>query len=196
MNKKLWITGMLVVLLAMSTACGNKPQAGPVDETQGSGTPINNESNGTDVPETTPIESEKDTEVNTDATSKTIDVYYTDNEWNELYRDQQEISYTTDLEKYKLTVEALQNSNNKEHVSLWNKVSFDEVTFADGTLVLDITLPDEARLGAGGEAFAIESLKNTMFQFAEVNEIELLVNGHQVESLMGHVTLDHPITRQ
>ena len=34
-----------------------------------------------------------------------------------------------------------------------------------------------------------------MFQFEEVQQIELTVDGQQVESLMGHVDLEHPMNR-
>ncbi|GJM74873.1 hypothetical protein HMSSN036_70890 [Paenibacillus macerans] len=73
-----------------------------------------------------------------------------------------------------------------------NSAAFSE---ANGELALDIELPDEARLGAGGEALAIDALKKTMFQFDEVKQIEVTVGGEKVESLMGHADLEHPITR-
>lgn len=45
------------------------------------------------------------------------------------------------------------------------------------------------------EQFALEALKNTLFQFDEVKSIELLVDGEVVESLIGHAELEHPILR-
>lgn len=60
---------------------------------------------------------------------------------------------------------------------------------------MDVHMPDEARLGAGGEQFALDALTKTMFQFDEVKSVELLVDGAKVESLMGHVDLEHPLTR-
>lgn len=67
---------------------------------------------------------------------------------------------------------------------------------SDGTLTVDIHIPDDARLGAGGEAFAIEALTKTLFQFDEIKAIDVLVDGQAAESMMGHVTLEHPIHRE
>jgi hypothetical protein len=44
--------------------------------------------------------------------------------------------------------------------------------------------------------FAIDALQKTFFQFDEVQSLELLVDGNQIESLMGHVELEHPMTRK
>ncbi|PYE48021.1 GerMN domain-containing protein [Paenibacillus barcinonensis] len=59
-----------------------------------------------------------------------------------------------------------------------------------------VHIPDEARLGAGGELLFLAVLQQTMFQFEEVHSIQLLVDGQQTESLMGHVELQNPILRE
>ncbi|WP_152398253.1 GerMN domain-containing protein [Paenibacillus cellulositrophicus] len=124
-----------------------------------------------------------------------IDVYYTDPEELDLHKAQKEISFSSDDEKYKKAFEALQASDKSDLVPLWGKVDLKSLSMKDGQLTIDIHLPDEARLGAGGEQFALDALGNTLFQFDEVKSIELLVDGAKVESLMGHVDLEHPMTR-
>lgn len=62
-------------------------------------------------------------------------------------------------------------------------------------MTLDIHIPDEARLGAPGELQLVESLKKTLFQFSFIEGINLLVVGEPVESLMGHVDIEHPILK-
>ncbi|MBB3127735.1 putative small lipoprotein YifL [Paenibacillus rhizosphaerae] len=133
----------------------------------------------------------------TDSTQKSlnIDVYYTDPEELDLHKAQKEISFSSDDEKYKKAFEALQASDKSDLVPLWGKVELKSLSMKDGQLTMDIHLPDEARLGAGGEQFALDALGNTLFQFDEVKSIELLVDGAKVESLMGHVDLEHPMTR-
>ncbi|MNC60821.1 Sporulation and spore germination [compost metagenome] len=79
---------------------------------------------------------------------------------------------------------------------LWGGIELKSLKFADGQITMDIHKPDEAQLGAGGEALAISALAQTLFQFEEVKSIEVLVDGEQVESLMGHVDLEHPMTRE
>ncbi|MNP43609.1 Sporulation and spore germination [compost metagenome] len=107
---------------------------------------------------------------------------------------EREISFVDESQKYEKAFAALQTPEEGK-ISLWHKVVFNSATFSNGLLTLDITLPDEARLGAGGESLAIDALKQTMFQFDEVQQLELTVDGQQVDSLMGHVELEHPFNK-
>jgi copper chaperone len=48
---------------------------------------------------------------------------------------------------------------------------------------------DESRL-------SLDAIQKTLFQFPEVDAIEILSGGKQTDSLMGHVELSHPIKRK
>jgi hypothetical protein len=200
MNKKKWVFGMLILLLVLSTGCGQKPQASPGSNSQNEGTESNSVSDPVTVSPGNTTEGSENNAVETDTketqeTKETINTYYTDDQMMDLKQVSKEISYSEDTQKYEAALKTLQDSGNADLFALWEKVIFKSVKFADGELTVDITLPDEARLGAGGESLAIDSLKQTMFQFTEVKTIELLVDGAQVDSLMGHVELEHPMTR-
>ncbi|WP_413408069.1 GerMN domain-containing protein [Paenibacillus amylolyticus] len=223
MNKKIWIAALLVTVMAVAAGCGSKPTAAP-NQTQGAGTENNvTEVEGETITEpvtaepeenTTPTESTEgsseeattttppsDTSTEKPATSesnekKTITVFYTDEEELELHKASAEISYASDDAKYKAAFESLQQSKDAKLVPLWSKeIELKSVQFKDGALTLDIHMPDTARLGAGGESYALDALKQTFFQFDEVKSLDLLVDGQQTESLMGHVDLEHPMTR-
>ncbi|MDT9718314.1 GerMN domain-containing protein [Paenibacillus sp. ClWae2A] len=223
MNKKIWIAALLVTVMAVAAGCGSKPTAAP-NQTQGAGTETNvTEVEGETITEpvtaepeenTTPTESTEgssegtttttppsETSTETPATSesnqkKTITVFYTDEEELELHKASAEISYASDDAKYKAAFESLQQSKDNKLVPLWSKeIELKSVQFKDGALTLDIHMPDTARLGAGGESYALDALKQTFFQFDEVKSLDLLVDGQQIESLMGHVDLEHPMTR-
>ncbi|MFC9709872.1 GerMN domain-containing protein [Paenibacillus sp. NPDC056933] len=225
MNKKLWIAALLVTVMAVAAGCGSKPTAAPSpSQTQGAGTENNasENQNETEITEpaivepeettTTPGTTEGSTEGTTTTPSsetssekpgtsesnekKTIDVYYTDPEELELHKATAELSYASDDAKYKAAFAALQQSKDDKLVPLWAKeIELKSAQFKDGALTLDIHMPDTARLGAGGEVFAIDALKQTFFQFDEVKSLDLLVDGQPSESLMGHVDLEHPMTR-
>ncbi|GGH23988.1 GerMN domain-containing protein [Paenibacillus segetis] len=200
MNKKKWVFGMLILLLVLSTGCGQKPQASSGSNSQNEGTESNSVSDPVTVSPGNTTEGSENNTVETDTketqeTKETIKTYYTDDQMMDLKQVSKEISYSEDTQKYEVALKTLQDSGNADLFALWEKVIFKSVKFADGELTVDITLPDEARLGAGGESLAIDSLKQTMFQFTEVKTIELLVDGAQVDSLMGHVELEHPMTR-
>ncbi|KAA9006291.1 GerMN domain-containing protein [Paenibacillus spiritus] len=128
--------------------------------------------------------------------SREINVYYTDAEQMDLVPAKAKISFKDEAaDKYREAFRALQTSDNPDLVPLWERIELKSVTFTNGLLTLDIHKPQEAQLGAGGESFAIQALTSTMFQFTEVQNIEVLVDGEQTESLMGHVDLLYPFTR-
>ncbi|MCM3133219.1 GerMN domain-containing protein [Paenibacillus polysaccharolyticus] len=128
--------------------------------------------------------------------TKSIEVFYTDPEELELHKASADITFASEDDKYKEAFASLQQSKDEKLVPLWSKdIELKSVQFKDGALTLDIHMPDTARLGAGGESFAIDALKQTFFQFDEVKSLDLLVDGKSTESLMGHVDLEHPMTR-
>ncbi|MNZ63728.1 Sporulation and spore germination [compost metagenome] len=208
MNRKIWVSGMLVLLLAISAGCGQKPQtAAPMPEQQNETTTVNgsgnqstttpeqnNSSNGSGNETSKGNNSNQPDEVN-DKLSQSIDAYYTDDQMLDLIKETKEITYQQEQDKYLAALKSLQ-SNDSNLFPLWGKVEFHSAVLKDGALTIDITLPDEARLGAGGEVLALDALKKTMFQFQEVESIELLVDGQQVDTLMGHEELEHPMTRK
>ncbi|AJY78004.1 hypothetical protein VN24_24425 [Paenibacillus beijingensis] len=128
-------------------------------------------------------------------TKQTIDIYMTDANLEKLYPLKAEIGYTTEESKIKAALEALAAAKENGKTALWSGVKFNGVTVKDGAVTADITLPETSRLGAPGEELALESIQKTLFQFAEIKSIDILVDGKAVDSLMGHLDLEHPITR-
>lgn len=202
MNKKIWLSGILVLLLAVTAGCGQKPEA-MLGEGKGSDSNVasNNEIGQMIQAPNNPVahgssDSNEGSPGEEQVKKRVIQAYFTDEQMDDLIVKEIEISYSNEDEKYTQTLEALQHSGAPELLSLWDKVSFKEVKLKDGKLTVDLSLPDEARLGAGGESLAVESLTEALFQFDEVKSIEVLVDGQQVETLMGHVELEHPILRK
>lgn len=202
MSRKLWMTSVLIVLVALSTACGAKPQTAPAPNTQGSSSVsvdtepgqsgVANAQSDSDKEQT---DSSKPNQDQIPEKKLSIHSYYTDDDMLELKEENKEITFADDQQKYEQSFKSLQESGNEKLFALWQKVKLKSVSMKSGELTLDITLPDEARLGAGGETLAIEALKKTFFQFEEVKSIELLVDGQKLDTLMGHDELEHPMTR-
>ncbi|MGZ7445355.1 GerMN domain-containing protein [Paenibacillus sp. TH7-28] len=200
MNRKGWIMGMLVVLLLLSSGCGQKPQTAP---TTGTGNADSNGAVGEPVAAAPQNAGETQGSQGADngkepeqppQQTASIEAYYTDDNMLELTKETRQISFVSDKDKYLAALKTLQSSE-KSLFALWENAVFHSATLADGVVTVDMSLPDEAHLGAGGEALAIEALTKTLFQFPEVNAIELLVDGEKVDTLMGHVELDHPLSR-
>lgn len=134
---------------------------------------------------------------NTVSKQAQIKLYYTDPEVTDLKEANREIAYSSTEDKFRKAFEGLQKSDDAQLSPLWSeKITLNSIKYDQGALTLDITKPDEANLGSGGEMYAIEALQKTFFQFEEVKSLELLVDGKQTESLMGHVELEHPMTRK
>lgn len=210
MNRKLFVSGMLVLLLVLSTGCGQKPQISPSngvtqDETGANGdhnSSNSGQANDADQPKDNAAKEgnadQPDTE-NKDAvkdqnTAK-IETYFTDDQMLELQKVEQEITYKSEDDKYLAALKALQSTSDQKLFSLWGKAIFNSAKIQSGEVTVDLSLPDEARLGAGGETLALDAVKQTLFQFSEVQSIRLLVDGQEIDTLMGHVELEQPLTR-
>lgn len=210
MNKKLTYTAVSAVLLMVIAGCGEKPAASPdANADQGNNSVVsaaggNSENSGGEVvtpsiapsAEATPAPTATAKPTEPAKQSQDIEVYYTDPQQMNLIAATGTISFASESEKYSEAFKTLQSSSNAEQVPLWSGIELKSLDFKDGQIVMDIHKPDEAQLGAGGESLAISALAKTLFQFEEVKSVELLVDGEQVESLMGHVDLEHPLTRE
>ncbi|MBC7339263.1 MAG: GerMN domain-containing protein [Firmicutes bacterium] len=50
-------------------------------------------------------------------------------------------------------------------------------------------------VGSLGEALAVAAIVNTLTEFPQIRQVQILVEGKQVESLAGHVDVSRPLTR-
>lgn len=181
MKKGIYLAIAICAISILAVGCGSKlTSSGPVQ--------------GSDPASTTPAQianQDEDSEK-----SQEINVYYADDQLLQLEQRKKEITFEDEPEKYSKTYASLQSSDQMELIPLWKNIDLLSATFNQGKLILDVNIPDEARLGSGGELLAIDALKKTFFQFDEVTSIELLVDGNATESIMGHVELENPLTRE
>ncbi|ETT44031.1 GerMN domain-containing protein [Paenibacillus sp. FSL P4-0338] len=212
MNKKLTYAGIAAMLLLVISGCGDKPTAAPADASGQDSTSVSSGAEGNNAGNDTPTATPAATSTPEPAATVTpaateapavpekqslkIKTYYTDLQQNDLIPAEVSISFKDAKEKYTEAFKTLQKSDKDDQIPLWNKIELKSLEFSNGQIVMDIHKPDEAQLGAGGESLAIGALSQMFFQFDEVKNIDVLVDGEQVESLMGHVDLVHPITRE
>ncbi|WP_339305793.1 GerMN domain-containing protein [Paenibacillus sp. FSL R5-0519] len=181
MKKRIYVAIAICAISILAIGCGSKPTStGPVQ--------------GSDPVNTTPAPTANPSEENGE--SQEIEVFYADDQLLQVEQRKKEITFKDDSEKYSKTYAALQSSDQTELIPLWSNIELLSAAFDQGKLTLDVHIPDEARLGSGGELLAIDALKGTFFQFDEVTSIDLLVDGDATDSLMGHVELEHPLTRE
>jgi hypothetical protein len=128
-------------------------------------------------------------------TKQTIAVYYTDDNIADLKMEEQEIAFADDIDKYKKAIALLEKPKEPGHEPLWQNFRYHSVSFENGKLTIDADSRNQYNVGAAGEALAIDALRQTLFQFPEVQQIVILEDGKPVDSLMGHVDISEPLTR-
>ncbi|SFK90922.1 Sporulation and spore germination [Paenibacillus sp. 1_12] len=180
-------------MLALLSACGQakapaeQPLANPALSK-----PMAASSNPTSAPPLapTPVTSAPDNNK-----QMKIKAYFGDESGEKLVEQETNISYQQDDEKYIASLKALSVSSDSKKLALFRGFTFHSAAANKGLLTINVTMAPESRLGSGGEELLLQALKKTVFQFPEINSIELLVDGKSVESLMGHMDLPHPIKR-
>ncbi|MBD2845090.1 GerMN domain-containing protein [Paenibacillus sp. IB182496] len=185
--KKPVLLALLILVAVLAAGCGSRQGDAPPDNNGGvvSASPSNQggEGENAEAPATDP-----------DPLVRTV--YYGNEDGTALVKKPVELAADTPLDDQLAAVlEALQQPSDDASLSLWEKIDILSHALEDGTLTLDIDIPDEARLGSPGEALALDALKQTVFQFEDVEALEVLVGGEAKDSLMGHEELPHPITR-
>ncbi|MFD2612094.1 GerMN domain-containing protein [Paenibacillus gansuensis] len=125
----------------------------------------------------------------------TIKTYAADDQVLDLVERSQEIRFTNEEGKYIAALSTLTESDNPSDFPLWKGVDFSSAVLSQGKLTVDVKLEEGPDLGAPGEQLALQAIQKVLFQFNEVQSIDILKEGAAVESLLGHVDLQHPIKR-
>lgn len=124
-----------------------------------------------------------------------VKVYYGDENAEKLVEQEASITYKEDGDKYAAALKALTTSPDSKQLALLKGFTFNSVTLKNGMLTVDVSMAPESRLGSGGEDLLLQAMKKTVFQFSEIQSLDILLDGKAVDSLMGHMDLPHPIKR-
>lgn len=124
-----------------------------------------------------------------------IQAYYTDSNLTELQSEQKELTYQKESDKYRLALKWLEKPANHEYVPLFQNFKVNQISLQDGKLTVDVSDQNVYNFGSSAEEMAIEALLKTMFQFPEIQQVEILINGKQAETLAGHVDISQPFSK-
>jgi spore germination protein GerM len=190
--QKHMIRGVLItgaVALALS-GCGQKPTNNGT-ASQGSVQPPSN-SQTTPDPKTKPVQSSAVKE----PVHLNIKAYYGDEKAMKLTEKEVSINYQEEKDKYTTALWTLKKApQNSNLIPLADALGFKSAELKGKILLVNLTVTGEGRLGAPGELMLLDAIKKTLFQFPEVDAIDILVDGKPADSLMGHVELPHPIKK-
>ncbi|TVY11660.1 GerMN domain-containing protein [Paenibacillus cremeus] len=187
-----WYKGLTAAAIAalLLAGCGQKAmqgagQAPKASTSQGSGS-VSTPAAQTPAPTPTP-----------EAQSKQLQVkaYFGDDQMEKLVEKQVTISFKQDADKYAAALQALTVSKDEKALPLMKGFTIKSAAIKNGDLTVDLSMPNESILGSGGEEMLLTAIQQTLFQFAEVKTIDILLDGKKVDSLMGHMELLHPIKR-
>jgi flagellar basal body-associated protein FliL len=124
-----------------------------------------------------------------------IQTYFGNENGTALVAKQTTITYASDNDKYVAALNAMKQSGDSKAVSLFDGFTFKSAVLEQGKLKLDLKLDEQGKLGSSAEELTLQALQKTLFQFPEVKEIYVTVDGSKVDSLMGHMDLPYPIKR-
>lgn len=188
------LIGSLALALAMA-GCGQKPLNGGNTGAQGSSPELSAPS-GSQTATPPASQTESPQAGKKEPAPHSIKTYYGDEQANKLVEKEVTITYKEDKEKYTAALWTLKKTpQNSKLIPLAEALGFKSAVLKDKKLTVDLTVSETGRLGAPGEAMLLDAVKKTLFQFPEVDSIDILVDGKAADSLMGHMDLPHPIKR-
>lgn len=198
MTAKMWKRAALAAaVLAVLAGCGQKPAANPPAESPGTNQGASQGSNQGGEQSTNPPASKEPQKPANEQEKKeyTVKLYYADAQIEKLVEREKSVSVDQEKDKYLAVLKELATSPDSQMIALCKGFTFHSAELKDKQLNVDLSISPEGRLGSGGEELVLDAIKRTLFQFDEIESFDLLVDGQQVESLMGHMDLPHPIKR-
>lgn len=126
-----------------------------------------------------------------------IKVYYPDENATGLVAVEKSIKDTDN--KYQAAVEALMAGTEKKGLAnvFPKKAKLLQVTVSGKVAKVDFSRELQKNFAGGstGEEMLVGSVVNTLTEFPEIQKVQILVDGQEVETLSGHMDLSQPLPR-
>lgn len=126
-----------------------------------------------------------------------IKVYYPDENATGLVAVEKSIKDTDN--KYQAAVEALMAGTDKKGLAnvFPKKAKLLQVTVSGKVAKVDFSRELQKNFvgGSTGEEMLVGSVVNTLTEFPEIQKVQILVDGQEVETLSGHMDLSQPLPR-
>jgi len=191
----------MVMLLLVTAGCEENNNVSPENNNQTKQTTENQTSpkNKTEVETDKPVAEENKS---TERQKKTLQVkiYYPDDAGMSLIPVTRQIKITKDEDKYfevcKLLTEKPKEKNLTKifpnHAKINGALLKRDTVFVN----FDGSITENFVGGSTGEEMLINSFVQSLTEFPEVKQVKFLINGHDVETLSGHMDLSVPIKRE
>lgn len=186
------VRALLLALLAVTMLC----TAGCNDDKQ-------NASNTGDNPSITAENSkapkvQQDKEKNSQNEKLTVKVYYPDEQGMKLQAVKKTVKVGS-VDKYTATLKALLDGTKEKGLATivpkQSKIKSVKVQGDTAYVDFDDNLIKKFIGGSTGEEMLVGSIVNTLTEFTEIKQVQILVEGKKIESLSGHLDLTKPVER-
>ncbi len=188
---KLWrylITGLLAVSLLAFAGCGSQSETSGSSVTSTSSA-VSSESSASSASSS----ATKKKEANV-----TVTLYYPNAEATRLIADKRTVSLNGQ-DKYTAAMNALlDGSNGKDQIRIIpEKTKLRGLKVENGTAQVNLSqdVVKDFVGGSTGEEMLVGSIVNTLTEFSEIKRVRILVEGHKIDTLSGHMDLSEPVTR-
>ena len=168
---------------------------------QGQGT--NNSSASSGV--VTPVQEKQEPQVEKKEEKKeknqefTINVYYPNEDGTKLLPVKRKVRPLSSEDKYTAAVKSLMEGTKEKGkiVILPKQAKLRSVKLVNGVAKVDFSqdLVKHFVGGSTGEEMLVGSVVNTLTEFPEVKQVQILIEGNPVETLGGHMDLSTPLSR-
>ena len=196
--KKILVSVMTAMLLITAGCDKNQPpDNSPVDDpkkpavTTPAQNPDKKDENTTKV--------EKPSMPENGVKSMQVTVYYPDQAGMSLVAVKREIKFENESQKYIEAVNCLMDTPEEDLTKIFPKgAKIKSINLKGDIAVVDLdgSITKNFVGGSTGEEFLINSVVETLTEFNEVKQVQFLIDGHEVETLAGHMDLSEPLKRE
>jgi len=188
---KRWLAACLMALTLLVTA--------GCDQGQGTGNSSASSGTVTKVQEKQEPQAEKKEEKKAQPQEFSINVYYPNADGTKLIAVKRKVKSTAAEDKYTAAVKSLmQGTKEKSQTSIIPKqAKLRSVKVEGGVARVDFSrdLVKHFVGGSTGEEMLVGSIVNTLTEFPEVKQVQILIEGNSVETIAGHMDLSTPVAR-
>jgi germination protein M len=125
-----------------------------------------------------------------------LETYYSNTNLTDLVAIEKTIQWIAPNTKYEIAFNALTLSPGTDVIPLWQQSYLRNIEFTNGQLQIDLSEDELRSTGSSAERLMILSILKTMFDFPEVKEITLTIDGELTETLSGHMQINQPFTKE
>ena len=169
------------------------------DQGQGAGTSSGSSGTVTAVQEKQEPQPEKKEEKKAQPQEFTINVYYPNEDGTKLIGVKRKVKSTAAESQYAAAVKSLmQGTKEKGRTTIIPKqAKLRSVKVEGGIAKVDFSkdLVKHFVGGSTGEEMLVGSIVNTLTEFSEVKQVQILIEGSPVETIAGHMDLSTPLSR-